>query len=149
MSSWFQLTIDCHDPERLVAFWAEVMGYVPAPPPTGHPTWRSWYLSLGVAEEELGPGDSCDRLVDPEGKGPAIWFQAVPEDKVAKNRLHLDIRVSGGRSRPRAERRAAVEAEAQRLVSLGATIRNLAENDDADHVFCVMHDPEGNEFCLV
>jgi hypothetical protein len=83
-----------------VPFWAEALGYVAQQPPDGHETWRAWYLSVGVREDELGEDDCTDRLEDPEGNGPKIWFQVVPEGKVAKNRLHLDIKVSGGRGVP-------------------------------------------------
>jgi hypothetical protein len=66
----------------------------------------SKYLSVGVPEEELGDGDCADRLVDPAGSAPAIWFQVVvPEKKTLKNRLHLDVLVGGGRSVPVAFRR--------------------------------------------
>jgi hypothetical protein len=41
-----------------------------------------------------------DCIVDPGRRGPRIWFQVVPERKAAKNRLHLDIGVSGGRAVP-------------------------------------------------
>ena len=48
--------------------------------------------------EDLGAG--ADRIFDPQGPGPRIWFQAVPETKAVKNRLHLDIHASGGRTVP-------------------------------------------------
>jgi hypothetical protein len=61
-----------------------------------------YYISLGVPPEELGDGDAVDRLVDPSGHGPAIWFQVVPERKSLKNRLHLDLKgVAGARWRCR------------------------------------------------
>jgi hypothetical protein len=53
---------------------------------------------VGVSEDELGLG--LDRIADPAGRGPRIWFQVVPEKKTLKNRLHLDITVSGGRANP-------------------------------------------------
>jgi hypothetical protein len=78
------------------------------------------------AGEELGIGD--DRIIDPAGHGPRIWFQVVPEGKTVKNRLHLDIGVSGGRSVPIEVRRQRVDAEAARLAAAGATIvRSLQE----------------------
>lgn len=48
-----QLTIDCSDPQRMVAFWAEALGYAPEPPPDGHATWRAYWVSAGVPEAEL------------------------------------------------------------------------------------------------
>lgn len=90
-----QLVIDCVDPSRLVPFWAVALDYIPAPPPVGHQTWRDFYLAGGVPEAELPVGDACDRVVDPSGIGPAIWFQVVQETKTVKNRLHLDVQVGG------------------------------------------------------
>jgi hypothetical protein len=71
----------------------------------------------------------------------------VPEDKVAKNRVHLDVRAAPGLEGE--ERMAALEAECERLVALGATRRERYEPApplDAGHI--LMTDPEGNEFCL-
>jgi len=72
-----------------------------------------------VPEEDLGIG--VDRIVDPDGTGPRIWCQKVPEPKTIKNRLHIDIRVSGGRSEPIEVRRERIDAEARRLIAAGAT----------------------------
>jgi len=144
----FQVTIDCNDPDRLVHFWADALGYSVQPPPDGFETWAGFYRSIGIPEEELediGP----DRLVDPDGKGPRFWFQKVPESKVVKNRLHLDLFVSGGRQTSVEERRASVDAEAERLVTAGATSLRVLYEEGIDHYAVVMQDPEGNEFCLV
>jgi hypothetical protein len=145
----WQLTIDCAEPARLVRFWALALGYVPPDPPTGHATWRDWYLSVGVPESELGPPeeDAIDRLVDPTGRGPAIWFQIVPERKERKNRLHLDLRVGGGRTVPVENRRARVDELVATLTAAGATITRIT--DDPDHYAILLADPEGNEFCVV
>ncbi len=64
-------------------FWAFALEYAPLEPPGGHPAWREGYLSVGVPEEELGEGDCTDRLGDPDGRGPNIWFQGVPEARMA------------------------------------------------------------------
>src|SRR3954470_23874828 len=141
----FQLTIDCADPDRLVAFWGRALGYVPAPTPAGFDSWQAWYRSAGVPEEEIGPG--ADRLADPAGHGPAIWFQQVPEPKTVKNRLHLDILAGGGRGVPVGERRRRVDAKVGELLAAGAA--RLRELSSADHYAWVMSDPEGNEFCVV
>jgi predicted enzyme related to lactoylglutathione lyase len=71
----------------------------------------------------------------------------VPEPKVVKNRVHLDLDVSGGRGVPLATRTELVDAEAERLTTAGATtLRILTEG--VDYYAVVMQDPEGNEFCL-
>lgn len=143
----FQITVDCREPALLMAFWALALGYEPEPPPAGHPTWRSWYLSVGVPEDELGRGDCSDRLRDPAGYGPKIWFQPVPETKAVKNRLHLDVTISGGRDVPLDLRRELVLTHVQRLLAAGATqLRELSAA--VGHFAIVMQDPEGNEFCV-
>ena len=140
----FQLVIDCADPDRLARFWAAALGYELAPPPAGFATWDDYYRDLGVPEEELGLGE--DRISDPQGHGPAIWFQVVPETKAVKNRLHLDIHASGGRTVPIETRRQRVDAEASRLAGLGATIARVLYTEGLDHYGVAMKDPEGNEF---
>ena len=87
-----------------------------------------------------------DRIEDPNGEGPAIWFQVVPETKSVKNRWHVDVRASGGRGTPFAERRDAIEAEAARLVDLGATKVRTNQDEANDFYAIAMLDPEGNEF---
>jgi predicted ABC-type ATPase len=77
---------------------------------------------------------------------PRLFFQRVPEPKTAKNRVHLDVSVSGGHDVPRAERNPRVDAAVERLVALGAT--KVKANDELDQYWVVMRDPEGNEFCL-
>lgn len=140
----YQLVIDCADPDRQARFWAAALGYELAPPPTGFATWNDYYRDLGLPEEELAVG--ADRISDPHGEGPAIWFHEVAEGKVVKNRLHIDIRASGARSDPMAVRKARVDAEAERLVGLGATITVVMAQDGLDHYAVGMKDPEGNEF---
>ena len=148
MTENFHLTIDCANPGVLVPFWAVALGYVPKPPPEGFDTWRAWYLSVGVPADELGDGDCADRLVDPEGRGPTIWFQVVPEGKTVKNRLHLDLFVGGGRTVPMQTRRERVDAKVATLLAAGATMVRGGENPEIDHYFAVLLDPEGNEFCV-
>lgn len=150
MVTW-QLTIDANDPSRMVAFWGPVLGYEVQPAPDGHATWNDFYLSIGVPEDELDlAGDGADRIQDPAGHGPRIWFQPVPEHKAGKNRLHLDVFPTGrDRSLPLERRREIVEARVAELVAAGATVRNRsAESDVLDHYGVVMLDPEGNEFCV-
>jgi hypothetical protein len=141
-----QLVIDCADPDRLARFWIEALGYVEEPPPAGYADWDAYWIDVGVSEDDLGIG--VDRIVDPDGAGPRIWFQQVPEPKIVKNRLHIDIRVSGGRSEPIEIRRERVDAEAQRLIAAGARQVRVHDTEGIDHYGVTLQDPEGNEFCL-
>ncbi len=143
-----QLTVDCAEPARLVEFWALALGYQIEPPPAGHPTWNAYWLSVGVPDDELDLGrDNADSLIDPTGRGPRIWFQVVPERKSGKNRLHLDLKIGGGRGTPVEQRRRVVDKKVAELVAAGATV--LRPPVDGDHYAIVLTDPEGNEFCIV
>jgi hypothetical protein len=134
----FQVTFDCAEPERLARFWCEVLGYA-VPPPEGFATWDE-YQHAAAPEER----DSWCACVDPSGVGPRLYFQRVPEGKVVKNRVHLDVRVGTGLVGE--ERLAALEAEGARLLPLGAVrVRLLYDGTDS---CIVMQDIEGNEFCL-
>lgn len=144
MAVRFQLVIDCADADRLARFWASALNYVLAIPPVGYATWDDYYRAIGVPEDELGVGE--DRIEDPNGEGPQIWFQVVPDVKSVKNRLHIDVRASGGRDTPLEARRAEVEAEVERLVALGATRLQTHSEEILDHYAVAMADPEGNEF---
>ena len=103
------VTFDCREPLVVATFWAAALG--------------------SSVDEDSTPERAW---VEPAGwGGPSLWFQRVPEPKVAKNRQHFDLRAGGP-----------LEAERDRLVARGASeIRR-----DGDLV--VMLDPEGNEFCL-
>jgi Glyoxalase-like domain len=140
----FQLVIDCREPEPLARFWAAALGYEFEPPPEGFATWDDYWRDVGVGDEDLGIGQ--DRIIDPDGSGPRFWFQVVPEPKAVKNRLHLDISVSGGRALPIETRRQRVDAEAERLVGLGASYVRVLSEEGLDHYAIAMQDPEGNEF---
>jgi hypothetical protein len=151
MTARFQLVIDCKDPEPLARFWAAALGYVLEPPPEGFATWDDWRRDIGLPDSELGTG--VDSIIDPRGGSPRIWFHAVPDAKVVKNRLHFDIHVSGDRtdsvvdrSVPLAVRTQRVDAEARRLAELGATITGALDSGGLDHYAVGMKDPEGNEF---
>jgi hypothetical protein len=142
MALTFQVTFDCADPDKLAHFWADVLGYELQPPPPGFDSWDAFLDSIGVPDDER---DSASAIRDPEGKGPRIFFQRVPEPKAAKNRLHLDLRLGGGPQTPLAERKALINAAVERLVSLGATVVGPVEERGS---YCVvLRDPEGNEFC--
>lgn len=116
------LGCDAADPHRLAEFWALALGYIPEP---------------GYDEPD---GAS---IVDPDGAGPAIGFLRVPEAKTAKNRMHIDIRVSGDP----ADRERLIREKAAGLVPAGATVvREESYGGQFSHI--VMLDPEGNEFCV-
>lgn len=145
MASPWKLTIDCSSPAVLARFWAEALGYEPAPVPAGFTSWEAWLIAHDVPEQEWDDGAY---LHDPRGGAPSISFLRVPETKTVKNRLHLDIQASGGRQVPWAQRWPRVTAEVERLTGLGARILQQHEGPEGpDHV--VMADPEGNEFCVV
>ncbi|MFI2027281.1 VOC family protein [Streptomyces buecherae] len=137
----FQVTFDCAEPERVARFWCEVLGYEVPPPPEGFASWDDFVRSLPPERQ-----DSAFACVDPSGEGPRLFFQRVPEGKVVKNRVHLDVRVGTGLVG--AERLAALEAECARLVALGAERVRLLVADGVNESCIVMRDVEGNEFCL-
>ncbi|MFI5935922.1 VOC family protein [Actinoplanes sp. NPDC051494] len=152
MSRDFQVTFDAHDPGALSTFWRDVLGYIhPAPPGTDLPegadvlaAWNDFLARAGVPEDQRNTRSAIE---DPDGHGPRMFFQQVPEGKVVKNRLHLDVRAAPGL---RGEARmAALEAESDRLTALGAVqLRREEPAPPMSEGFIVMADPEGNEFCL-
>jgi hypothetical protein len=105
------LTVDCADPRRVAGFWAEVLGY-------------------DLVDDE------DPYIVDPRGTGWPMLFQAVPEGKTVKNRLHLDLRPP-----------VSMAAEVERVTALGATTFGYVEEHGS--FWTVMLDPEGNEFCVL
>ena len=126
MATHWTLGCDAGDPQRIAAFWARALRYVPEP---------------GFD----GPDNAS--IVDPEGRGPAIGFLRVPEGKTAKNRMHIDIRVAGEPPWDRVERDRLVHERVAELVAAGATrVREELYDGELGHV--VMLDPEGNEFCV-
>jgi catechol 2,3-dioxygenase-like lactoylglutathione lyase family enzyme len=139
-----QVTFDCADPAALAAFWAEVLGYQLQPPPRGFDSWEHALDTWGVPEDQR---NSRSALVGPDDTRPRLFFQRVPEGKAAKNRVHLDVRAAPGLEGE--DRMTALEAEAEHLVSLGATrVRRFEPGEEMSNGFLVMQDPEGNEFCL-
>ncbi len=143
MPTDIQVVFDCADPDRQAGFWAAALGYILEPPPPGFASWDAFLDSIGVAADER----DASAVVDPEGKRPRLFFQRVPEGKVAKNRMHLDLNASGGRSASLEERRARVDAEVARLKALGATDERGAKEEGGGY-WVRMNDPEGNEFCV-
>ncbi len=121
-----EVVVDCHDPERLSEFWCAVLGY--------------HVVSADGGQVEIGPWPhEPEDLADQIRRAPVvptIVFVPVPEGKVVKNRLHLDVR-------PVDE---SYEDELARLVGLGATHVDIGQGPVR---WTVLADPEGNEFCLL
>jgi len=126
MATFWTLGCDAAEPQRLAAFWALALGYVREP---------------GFDEPDNAS------IIDPDGQGPAIGFLRVPEEKTAKNRVHLDIRVAGPGPWDTVERERLIREKVPQLVAAGAQlVREERDGDVLDHV--VLLDPEGNEFCV-
>lgn len=139
MTREVQITFDCADPDVLANFWGAALGYQVQPPPDGFESWDAALEAFGVPREEW---NSRSAIVPREGSGPRLYFQQVPEGKSVKNRLHLDVRVAAGVEGD--ERMQALEAEAQRLVGLGATRAYRVEPAGGlEEGFITMRDPEG------
>jgi hypothetical protein len=143
---FWQLTIDANDPPRLARFWQRALGYQPTPPSEPRTTWHDHY------RRRLGDEEAFDnRLFDPEGLRPPLWFQGVPEGKAGKNRLHIDLYPTGRDMSLTQERRIEIVEDAvAQLVGAGASVARRTRDDDPDDpvYFVVMNDPEGNEFCV-
>jgi hypothetical protein len=114
-------TFDRHDPRAVAEFWATALAY-----------------EIEAPNEDAGEV----LLVDPTGVGPSLGFMKVPESKVNKNRVHLDLTTD----RP-------LEAEVGRLVAAGAraieTLQDPGEGYVDPHIWTVMEDPEGNGSCVL
>ena len=144
MAREMQVTFDCADPAAVAEFWAEALGYVLEAPPPGFATWDAALDAWGVPPDHRNDRSA---VVDPAGAGARLFFQKVPEGKTAKNRLHLDVRAAPGLRGD--DRMQALEAESERLTSLGARrVRRFEPGEDLGAGHLVMQDPEGNEFCL-
>lgn len=125
------IVFDCVEAAPLARFWAAALG---------------WSVALYDGEELARPGDEGSDASDddpsvlvepPEGSDlPTLFFTKVPEDKMVKNRMHLDMVAD-----------TTIEDDVERLRELGATLRNWAE--EGGNVWAVMQDPEGNEFCVL
>jgi hypothetical protein len=140
MAYTFQVAIDCHDPHPLADWWSAALGWEVEPSDEafirrmideGHATADDTTTHRGVLVWKTGAA-----LVPPVDGAPRVLFQAVPEDKVVKNRVHLDIRT--GADDP--------VAVVQRLVDAGATV--LHDGRQGPHTWVTLTDPEGNEFCV-
>ncbi|MFN2484723.1 MAG: VOC family protein [Candidatus Limnocylindria bacterium] len=144
MATGFQVTFDCADPDRVARFWASALRYKIQDPPAGFDNWEAFLAAQGMPESQW---NSASAVVDPDGHGSRLYFQRVPEGKVVKNRVHLDLNVSGGRELPLEGRLDRIRSEQARLIAEGAReIRPLGEENG--EWWTVMQDVEGNEFCL-
>ena len=114
------ITVDAHNPKILAEFWAEVLGW-----------------TVGEDGDDIGWWIERE-LNDPNKTGfPDILFLKVPDSKVVKNRLHLDLRPDDQ------------TAEVARLEKLGAKKIDIGQSTDPDTTWVVMADIEGNEFCVL
>ena len=144
MATSIQLVFDCADPDRMAGFWSAALGYQLQPPPDGFDTWDAFLESIGVPEAQR---HDANAITDPAGARPRIYFQKVPEGKIAKNRLHLDLNASVDGHDPATKRRL-IDAEVTRLKGLGATDERGAIERSGGEYWVRMNDPEGNEFCV-
>ncbi len=123
---FWQLAIDANDPALRARFWTRALGYQPAPPSEPDTTWHTHYRSR--FGEQTG---FDDRLFDPAGLRPPIWFRQVPEPKAGKNRLHLDLYPTGrDDALPMQQRIEIVEAKVAELIDLGASVQRRTRYDD-------------------
>ena len=145
MSTAFDLHVvfDCADPDKLARFWMEALGGYDFPfgIPEGFASWDEWADANNIPVDQRNVGRT---LVDQDRDRPDIFFLQVPESKVVKNRVHLDIKVAPGLNGE--DRRLRIEEEAERLIALGGSVAVRMDAPDGFHL--VMQDPEGNEFCL-
>jgi catechol 2,3-dioxygenase-like lactoylglutathione lyase family enzyme len=125
------IVLDCHDAAPLARFWADALGWRVAP-------YDEDELARLASQGVFDPEDDPTVMVEPpeDSDLPVLFLVEVPEEKIVKNRMHLDIQADGE-----------LETEVERLEELGGRIRNWAEGDGG--MWCVMLDPEGNEFCVM
>jgi len=134
-----QIAIDAEDPHLLNRFWAAAFEYEIE----DHHDMIEGVIAAGHATEDdtveiVGrrAWKTAATSRDPEGRGPRLLFQQVPERKTVKNRVHLDLHVGEGRR----------DAEVERLLGLGAT--KLWDGSLGPQEWVTLADPEGNEFCV-
>ena len=125
------IVLDCRDAAPLARFWAAALGWTVAP-------YDEEELARLASKGIFDPEEDPTVMVEPpeDSEMPVLFLVEVAEDKVVKNRMHVDVQADED-----------LEAEVERLEQLGARIRNWAEGDGG--MWCVMLDPEGNEFCVM
>ncbi len=123
------VTFACDDPDRLASFWGAALAY----------EREEWPPELEAAWIEAGgePNDAA-AIVDPTGEGPRLYFQRKPKTPTESIPMHLDLDTTDR------------EATVDRLVDLGATAveTKTREFGPVSETWTVMHDPEGNGFCV-
>lgn len=143
MSFSLQIVVDCADAHGLADWWAETLQWVVEPQDEAF-IQRMIDESLATAADTTrhkgalvwSSATAIHPDVEPAPDGLRMLFQAVPEAKVGKNRLHLDLRNVGDD----------LEAVRASLVERGATV--LHSGRQGPHEWVTMADPEGNEFCV-
>jgi hypothetical protein len=113
------VVFDCADPDGVARFWMEALpGHeFPHGPPEGYETWEHWADANNIPEDQR---NRARTLVARGANSANDFFNQVPEPKVAKNRVHLDIKVAHGLSDD--ARRPRIEAETTRLMAAGAGV---------------------------
>ena len=112
-------TIDATDAYAQSLFWAKVLGYAEDP------------------DDPNEPGHEECMIFSPDGRTRVLFIE-VPDKKQVKNRMHFDLVPAEGTR----------DAEAARLVSIGATVVDDLRRPDGSG-WVVLADPEGNEFCIL
>jgi hypothetical protein len=138
----FQVTLDCVDPHRQADWWADALGWQVEP--SDEAFIRQMIAEGQAREEDTTTHDGVlvwkegAAVVNPDAAAgtPRLYLQAVREGKVAKNRMHLDVRVGDDD----------VATVVRRLTELGASV--LHEGRQGPHTWMTLADPEGNEFCI-
>jgi catechol 2,3-dioxygenase-like lactoylglutathione lyase family enzyme len=139
MGRTVQITFDAADPHTLVAWWADLLGYrVEDHHDRVVELLAAGHLSDADVVELDGRKAFADAAtaIDPDGPGPRLYVQRVPESKTAKNRVHLDVRVGQDD----------LDSEVERVKGRGASFVDWGSHPG--YRWAVMRDPEGNEFCL-
>ena len=136
------VVFDCADPPVVARFWADALDYQRQGPSEPTAAGQAWLVEHGVPDERW---NDASAIIDPDGHGPRIYFQRVPEPEAVKNRLHLDMNAGGPPGMPPSDRRARVDEMVGRLAASGAALVTASTNEYDE--YCVtMLDPEGNEF---
>ena len=123
-STFTDLAIDCADPRALASFWCSVLGYDVQDEEDGIVTIGPPPISESDNENIVGP------------VSPTLTFARVPEAKLVKNRLHLDVNPTDREQ----------DDEVRRLLDLGARRVDVGQGEVS---WVVLADPEGNEFCVL
>lgn len=129
MATIGNVTFACSDPAALAAFWADATGYELQEPPPG---------LIDAIETQGGDTNAAAAAVDPDGRGPRLFFRKMPRSDPDHVPIHLDLNADDR------------EAEVERLVGLGAAVVETKTETTGPYTetWTVMRDPEGNGFCV-